>query len=83
MITFLYKHPVTSCCLNISSCEIDKAVKWDGTGSGGRARAGCGSTFVLGEWSNENDLSNECDLGETERNKCTGGHSGGKKLCEY
>jgi len=49
MVTFFYKHPVTSCLLNISSCEIDKAIKW--VGSGGSSRAGCGSTFELDEWS--------------------------------
>ena len=48
MVTFLHKHPVTSCRLNISSCEIEKAVKWDGSGSS--TRAGCGSRFELDEW---------------------------------
>jgi len=49
MVTFLYKHPVTSCHLNISSCEIDKAITW--VGSGSSTRTGCGSRFGLDEWS--------------------------------
>jgi hypothetical protein len=53
MVTFLYKHPVTSCRLNISSCEIDIAIKWVGSGggSGGSSRAECGARFELDEWS--------------------------------
>jgi hypothetical protein len=50
MGTFLYKHPVTRCRLNISSCEIDRVIKRVGSGSGS-SRAGCGSRFELDEWS--------------------------------